>query len=107
MKRPELLTEQLAWLLPLLLLFLIQTGLALYRYGRISSFHTRLAKLAALAQGLFILSFYFFDTVNYPLFYAAVSITLIELIEEIVLVYWFKEWTTDVKGLIWVWKKQR
>jgi CDP-diacylglycerol--glycerol-3-phosphate 3-phosphatidyltransferase len=107
MKRPELLTEQLAWLLPLLLLFLIQTGLALYRYGRISSFHTRLAKLAALAQGLFILSFYFFDTVNYPLFYAAVSITLLELIEEIVLVYWFKEWTTDVKGLIWVWKKQR
>jgi cardiolipin synthase len=94
MKRPEL-------------LFLIQTGLALYRYGRISSFHTRLAKLAALAQGLFILSFYFFDTVNYPLFYAAVSITLLELIEEIVLVYWFKEWTTDVKGLIWVWKKQR
>ena len=107
MQRPELMTEQWEWLLPLLLLFLVQTGFALYRYRRISSFHTRMAKLAAFTQGLFLLTFYFFDTLYYPLFYIAVIITMLELVEEIILVGWFKKWTTDVKGLYWVWKKQR
>jgi phosphatidylglycerophosphate synthase len=107
MIRPDLLTEQWMWLLPLALLFLIQTTYAFYRYKRISSFHTRLAKLAALAQGLFLLTFWFFDTIHYPLFYTAVVITMLELAEEIVLVAWFKEWTTDVKGLYWAWKKRQ
>ncbi len=107
MQRPELMTEQWEWLLPLLLLFLVQTGFALYRYRRISSFHTRMAKLAAFTQGLFLLTFYFFDTLYYPLFYTAVIITMLELVEEIILVGWFKKWATDVKGLYWVWKKQR
>jgi CDP-diacylglycerol--glycerol-3-phosphate 3-phosphatidyltransferase len=107
MIRPELLTEKWGWLLPLMLLFLIQTVYALIRYKRISSFHTRLAKLAAFAQGLFLMTFWFFDTIHYPLFYTAVIVTMLELIEEIVLVAWFKEWTTDVKGLYWVWKKRQ
>lgn len=107
MIRPDLLTEQWMWLLPLALLFLIQTTYALYRYKRISSFHTRLAKLAALAQGLFLLTFWFFDTIHYPLFYTAVVITMLELAEEIVLVAWFKEWTTDVKGIYWALKKRQ
>jgi CDP-diacylglycerol--glycerol-3-phosphate 3-phosphatidyltransferase len=107
MQRPELLTAQWGWWLPLVLLFLIQTGYALYRYKRISSFHTRLAKLAAFAQGVFLMTFYFFDTLHYPLFYTAIIITILELIEEIILVAWFNEWTTDVKGLYWVWKKQQ
>ena len=106
MIKPELLTEQWMWLLPLVILFLIQTAYALYRYKRISSFHTRLAKLAAFAQGLFLLTFWFFDTIHYPLFYTAGIITMLELAEEIVLVAWFKEWTTDVKGLYWAWKKR-
>lgn len=107
MQRPELLTAQWGWWLPLVLLFLIQTGYALYRYKRISSFHTRLAKLAAFALGVFLMTFYFFDTLHYPLFYTAISITILELIEEIILVAWFNEWTTDVKGLYWVWKKRQ
>ncbi|MFM7645941.1 MAG: CDP-alcohol phosphatidyltransferase family protein [Sphingomonadales bacterium] len=107
MMRPKFLSEQIKWLLPLLLLFIVQTALALYRYKRITSFHTRLAKLAAFAQGIFLLSFYFFDRLYNPLFYAAASITMLELVDEIILVAWFKEWTTDVKGLYWVWKKQQ
>lgn len=107
MQRPELLTAQWGWWLPLVLLFLIQTGYALYHYKRISSFHTRLAKLAAFAQGVFLMTFYFFDTLHYPLFYTAIIITILELIEEIILVAWFNEWTTDVKGLYWVWKKRQ
>jgi len=61
MTRPQFLTERWAWLLPLVILFLIQTGYALYRYKRISSFHTRLAKLAAFTQGVFLLTFWLFE----------------------------------------------
>ncbi len=104
---PGFIRQELVWLLLLLLFFVLQTGLALHRYGKISSFHTRLAKLAALAQGLFLLYFYFFKTIHYPLFYTAAVITLLELAEEIVLVFWFREWTTDVKGLYWVWKRSK
>ncbi|MFM8711640.1 MAG: CDP-alcohol phosphatidyltransferase family protein [Sphingomonadales bacterium] len=107
MIKPDFLAKHWAWLVPLAVLFLIQTGYALYRYKRISSFHTRLAKLAAFTQGIFLMTFWFFDTIHYPLFYTIVIITMLELVEEIVLVAWWKEWTTDVKGLYWVWKKRQ
>jgi CDP-diacylglycerol--glycerol-3-phosphate 3-phosphatidyltransferase len=50
------------WLLiaVLLLLFVIQVALAVIRYGKISSFHTYGAKVAAFAQGVFLLSCFFF-----------------------------------------------
>lgn len=102
---PSFFREQITWLVPLLLLFACQTGYAFYRYGRMSSFHTRLAKLAALAQGVFLLSFFFFEKVVYPLFFSAVIITGLELIEEIVLVYLLPVWTTNVKGIYWVRKR--
>lgn len=38
-------------------LFLVQTTYALIRYGKITSFHTYLAKAAALVQGVFLLLF--------------------------------------------------
>ena len=56
--QPQFFIEQWTLLLPLGILFLLQTGFALYRYGKITSFHTYLAKLAALAQGVFLLSFF-------------------------------------------------
>ena len=61
--QPRFFIEQWTLLLPLGILFLLQTGFALYRYGKITSFHTYLAKLAALAQGVFLLSFFFFETI--------------------------------------------
>lgn len=105
--QPDFFQEQKAILIPLLLLFVIQTGAALYRYGRITSFHTWLAKTAALAQGVFLLSFFFFGTIYYPLFYIAAFITIIELSEEIVLVGILPHWEANIKGLWWVWKRKR
>ncbi len=105
--QPRFFIEQWIILVPLGILFLLQTGFALYRYGRITSFHTYLAKLAALAQGIFLLSFFFFETINYPLFYSAAFITIAELAEEIIIVWVLPQWKSNVRGLWWVLQKKQ
>ena len=105
--QPRFFIEQWIILVPLGILFLLQTGFALYRYGRITSFHTYLAKLAALAQGIFLLSFFFFETINYPLFYSAAFITIAELAEEIINVWVLPQWKSNVRGLWWVLQKKQ
>jgi hypothetical protein len=41
-----------------------------------------------------------------PLFYAAIAVTAIDLIEEIIIVFILPEWRTDVKGIYWVMKEK-
>jgi phosphatidylglycerophosphate synthase len=89
----------------LLSLFMVQTIYAFIRYGKITSFHTYLAKAAALLQGAFLLFFFFTDEANLFLFYAAAFITMLELAEEIILVKLLPHWKVNVKGIYWVLKK--
>lgn len=92
-----------AWIFIVLFgLFLIQVGLSLYRYHKISTFHTYLAKIAAVITGVFLLSVFFTEGVYYPLFYAAAAVTGIELIEEVILAAILKDYRSNVKGLYWV-----
>lgn len=100
------LISQLWLIIPLLLLYIIQVVSSLLRYGKISSFHTYTAKAAAIAQGIFLILFYFLPQPVYPLFYIAMGLTMIDLLEEIVLVGIIREWQTDVKGLYWLIKKR-
>ncbi|HRF20327.1 MAG TPA: CDP-alcohol phosphatidyltransferase family protein, partial [Chitinophagaceae bacterium] len=72
-------------LIILFIVFLAETGFAFYRYGKMTNFHTYLAKLAALLQGVFLLVAIVFNEPNLILFYAAAGITLIELVEEIII----------------------
>ena len=74
--------EQLLLFVALFGLFLIQLAVALIRYRRVSSFHTYLAKIAAVVTGCFLLSVFFFDGIIYPFFYTAWIVTAIELIEQ-------------------------
>ena len=91
----------------LLLLFLAQTTYAFICYGKMTNFHTWLAKTAALLQGVFLLLAFFTDKPNPALFYAAAIITILELIEEIILVNLLPNWETNVKGIYWVLKKKK
>lgn len=88
-------------------LYLVQTGMALYRYGKISTFHTYLAKTAAVVAAMFLLSGFFLEDIIYPLFYAAVIVTAIELVEEIILVAILKDYRSNVRGLYWVLRKDK
>jgi CDP-diacylglycerol--glycerol-3-phosphate 3-phosphatidyltransferase len=71
-----------------------------------TNFHTYLAKTAALSQGIFLLVTFFSDEPNVILFYAAAIITILELIEEIILVNLLPDWETNVKGIYWVLKRK-
>lgn len=102
--RTEFIRAQYPILVPVLVLYAVQTVIAVARYGRISSFHTYLAKAAAVMQALFLILAFFFEPIV-PLFYAAAAFTALELVEEIVLVVILPRWKANVKGLYWVLKK--
>lgn len=103
--KPEFIIEQKIIFIVIGVLFLIQTAYALIRYGKISSFHTYLAKLAAILQGVFLILVFFTDEPVLFLFYAASVVTILELAEETIMVYFLPKWETNVKGLYWVLKK--
>lgn len=104
---PDFIVSEKGWFIALLLLFTLQLGYAFYRYGKMTNFHTYLAKAAAIFQGIFLLLTFFLGKPFYPLFYAAVIITLVELLEEIILTGMLPEWKTDIKGFYWVWKSRK
>ncbi len=103
----EFLYEQRFILLSLLALFFIQIGVSVFRYRKISSFHTYCAKTAAILQGSFLILLYLLPQPFYFLFYLAALITFLDLIEEIVLVFVLQEWKVNVKGLYWILKQNR
>lgn len=102
----DFIKEELTLFLILFGVFLFQLAASLIRYKKISSFHTYLAKAAAVATAVFLLSVFFFDRIVYPFFYAAYLVTLIELVEEIILVFLLPKWQVNVKGVYWVLRKQ-
>lgn len=105
--KPDFIKEHLLLLLIPLFLFFLQIGYALIRYKKVTSFHTYLAKIAAILQGVFLILFFLLNEPLLLLFYAAVIITSIELIEEIILVYLLPNWETNVRGLYWVLKRKK
>lgn len=99
---PEFIRQQKWVFIILLALFIIQMVYAFTRYGKMTNFHTWLAKTAALLQGIFLLLTFFTGQPYLLLFYTAAIVTMLELIEEIILVYLLPEWKTNVRGLYWV-----
>jgi phosphatidylglycerophosphate synthase len=103
----DFILEKKIIILILLFLYLFQTSLALVRYKKITSFHTYSAKVAAIFQGIFLILVFFMHAPNEILFYLAIVLTIINLLEEIILVLLLREWKTNVKGLYWVLKGPR
>lgn len=91
----------------LLVLLIMQHVFALFRYSKITSFHTYLAKTAAVFQGSFFILLFFFEEPIYPLFYVAAIITFLDLVEEIILILILPKWEANVKGIYWVLKRKK
>ena len=83
--------------------YLVQMFIAYRKYGKATAFHTYLAKLSAIVQGVFILWLLFFGPV-YWLFYAMIALGLLETMEEITLIFMYDKWVKDVKGIYWALK---
>ena len=86
--------------------YIVQMVLAYTKYGKATAFHTYLAKLSALIQGVFILASLFFIPYN-PLFYIMIAIGLLETLEEITLIFMYDNWASDVKGIYWAIRDKR
>jgi len=87
-------------------LYMLQMLIAFIKYRKTTAFHTYMAKLSAILQGVFILWALFFDPV-YWLFYVVVILGFLETIEEITLIFLHERWTSDVKGIYWALKNKR
>lgn len=98
---------QWVWIALLILLFLIQVGLAFKRYGKMTAFHTYIAKVAAVVQAAFIISFFFTPAPLLWLFYICALLTALDLIEEIILITLLPGYRLNVKGIYWVLKRRR
>lgn len=85
----------------------VQIIAALVAYGKVTSFHTYLAKTAAVAQAAFFFAIYFELPMVEVLFYAAIVISIVQIVEEIIMIILLPEWKSDVKGLYWVLKERR
>ncbi|SFZ92332.1 CDP-diacylglycerol--glycerol-3-phosphate 3-phosphatidyltransferase [Flaviramulus basaltis] len=86
--------------------YIIQMLIAYFKYGKATAFHTYLAKLSAVFQSLFILWSLFFNP-EYVLFYIMIIIGLLETFEEITLIFMYKNWVSDVKGIFWALRDKR
>jgi len=86
--------------------YLVQMYIAFQKYGKATAFHTYLAKMSAIAQGVFILWLLFFGPV-YWLFYTMIILGVLETIEEITLIFMYDQWVEDVKGYFWALKDRR
>lgn len=86
--------------------YIFQMIIAFRKYGKATAFHTYLAKLSAVIQGVFILWLLFFGPV-YWLFYTMIILGVLETIEEITLIYLYDNWVAGVKGIYWALKDKR
>lgn len=105
--KPAFIKEVYIWLILVFALFVIHVILALVRYGKPTSFHTYLAKTAAVCQGVFLILAFFVPAPLYPLFYIAALVTALDLVEEIVMILLLPDWEADIKGVYWVLKRRR
>lgn len=105
--RPEFMLDHWVPIACVFLLFGTQTIAALVAYKRITSFHTYMAKTAAVAQAAFFMLIFFQLGPIYLAFYCAIVITGLQLVEEIILVILLPTWKPDVKGLYWVLRENK
>ena len=82
-------------------LYAIEAAGALWRYGKISSFHTILVRITAYAQGIFVMALFLWGYVPWAL-YVTTAISVLAYAEEIILVFLLPEWARDVRGIHWV-----
>ncbi|MCD6017757.1 MAG: CDP-alcohol phosphatidyltransferase [Bacteroidetes bacterium] len=103
----QFIVEEIIPLGILLGLFIVQNILAFVRYKKMTSFHTYLAKIAAILQGSFFILLFFIIEPIYLLFYTAAIITGLNLIEEIIMILMLPKWEANVKGIYWILKRRK
>lgn len=78
-------------------LWTLQHLLAIFRYGKPASFHTRLVRIGVLIFSVFIIVLFLLGF--YPwLFYLTVAASLAGVLEEMIMIFLVPKWTPDLRG---------
>lgn len=104
--RYEFMMEHLYFIVGLLMLHLVELIYALIKWGKMTTFHTIMAKISMFFQSMFVCAALFFQEASQLLFFSAVVVTTIDIIEEITLVAILKKWEANVKGIYWVLRRK-
>lgn len=102
----EFILKNLTLIIVVFIPYTVQMLIAYSKYGKATAFHTYFAKFSAIVQCTFIVHSLFFQP-NYPLFYFMIAIGILETLEEIALIFMYKNWVSDVKGIFWAIKDKR
>jgi phosphatidylglycerophosphate synthase len=102
----EFIKSNISTIIIVLMPYFIQMVIAYYKYGKATAFHTYLAKTSAVLQSFFVIWALFFEP-NYLLFYVMIIFGLLETIEEIILIFMYDKWVSDIKGLYWALRDKR
>jgi cardiolipin synthase len=86
-------------LLLVVVLYVVEIVASLWRYGKLSSFHTLMARVAAYAGGIFVMSLFLWGYLGW-LFQTAVCVYVVALLEEMVMIVLLPEWRPDAGGLV-------
>lgn len=81
-------------------MYTTQLFIAFLKWEKPTSFHTYSAKLAAIAQVIFLTITLMFEAIP-GLFYFAALLSAIDALEDIVLTLLLKRWKANIKGLFW------
>lgn len=102
----DVITEHPSWCYTMIIAWLVEALAAFARYGRLSSFHTDISKVAGYLLGIFVGVLFVFGF--YPwLLYVAVATSVLGNLEELVLLHLLPEWRADVRGAYWVLRERR
>lgn len=97
----EVIADHRAWCYALVVAWLTEAALAFLRYGRLSSFHTYVSKVAGYLLGIFVGVLFVFGFQPW-LLYVAVATSVAGNLEEMILLRLLPEWRADVRGVYWV-----
>lgn len=102
----EFIEQNFVPILLVLCLNIAQQIISYIKYRKTTAFHTLLAKFSAVVEAVFVLWLLFFGPV-YWLFYFLLVLAIIEALEETALIFMYKEWVSEVKGIYWAIKDER
>lgn len=86
--------------------WVVENVVAWWRYGRLSSFHTVLAKVSGVLLGIYLAVLFVFGQSD-TLLYLAATASLLTSLEELCLLALLPEWRSDLKGLWWLRAERR
>jgi CDP-diacylglycerol--glycerol-3-phosphate 3-phosphatidyltransferase len=79
-------------------LYVAEVIASLLRYGRLSSFHTVMARTAAFSGGVFVMWLFLWGYQGW-LYHVTTLLFALSLIEEMLLIYLLPSWQSDVGGI--------